>query len=166
VSDVCSSPVAFACSPASGSVFAPGTTPATCTGTDASSNASSCAFRVRVFDTTPPTITSVAARPALLWPPNHKMVPVAVTVGATDLCSALACRVVSVTSDEPVNGLGDGNTAPDWTITGDLAVSLRAERAGGGDGRTYTINIECKDAFANRATAPVTVSVPHSMRPK
>jgi hypothetical protein len=74
--------------------------------------------------------------------------------------------VVSVTSDEPVNGLGDGNTAPDWTVTSDLAVSLRAERAGGGDGRIYKINIECKDAFANRATAPVTVSVPHSMRPK
>jgi hypothetical protein len=55
-------------------------------------------------------------------------------------------------------------TRLDWTITGDLAVSLRAERAGAGDGRSYTLTIECEDASANRATAPVTVHVPHSGR--
>jgi hypothetical protein len=91
------------------------------------------------------------------------MVPVAVTAEATDVCGAATCRVVSVASDEPEDGLGDGDTAPDWTITGDLAVSLRAERAGGGDGRTYTITVECKDGSGNGATAPVTVRVPHSL---
>jgi putative hemolysin len=161
--DVCSSSVTSACTPASGSVFPPGTTPAACTGTDASGNSSSCAFQVKVIDTTPPTITKVGARPDTLWPPNHKMVPVAVTAEATDVCGPATCRVASVASDEPVDGLSDGDTAPDWVITGDLAVSLRAERAGGGDGRAYTITVECRDGSGNAATAPVTVRVPHNV---
>jgi hypothetical protein len=74
--------------------------------------------------------------------------------------------VVSVSSNEPVDGLGDGDTAPDWTITGDLAVSLRAERAGGGDGRVYTITVECQDSSGNGVTAPVTVRVPHDIGKK
>ncbi len=162
-SDVCSASVTTVCTPASGSVFAPGTTPATCTGTDASTNASSCGFQVRVVDTTPPTITGVSATPDVLWPPNHRMVPIVVMAEATDVCEPTTCRVASVASDEPVNGLGDGDTAPDWTITGDLAVSLRAERAGGGDGRTYTITVECEDTSGNATTAPVTVIVPHNL---
>ena len=39
---------------------------------------------VIVDDTTPPVIHSVTADPATLWPPNHKMVDVVVTVDATD----------------------------------------------------------------------------------
>jgi hypothetical protein len=162
-SDVCSSAVTSVCIPPSGSVFPSGTTLAMCTATDASGNANSCTFEVQVVDTTPPTITSVSADPNVLWPANHKMVAVAVTAEASDLCSATACRVVSVASDEPENGLGDGDAAPDWTITGDLAVSLRAERAGTGDGRSYTLTVECTDASGNQATAPVIVTVPHSL---
>jgi putative hemolysin len=165
-SDVCTATVTSVCTPASGSVFPPGTTTAGCTATDASSNASSCTFQVKVADTTPPTITNTGARPDTLWPPNHKMVPVTVTAQATDLCGPATCRVVSVSSNEPVDGLGDGDTAPDWTITGDLAVSLRAERAGGGDGRVYTITVECQDSSGNGVTAPVTVRVPHDIGKK
>jgi putative hemolysin len=161
--DVCSSSVATACTPPSGSTFPPGTTPASCTGTDASGNSSACSFQVKVVDTTPPTITKLSASPDRLWPANHKMVPVAVTAAATDLCGPATCRIESVASDEPVDGLGDGDTAPDWTITGALAVSLRAERAGRGDGRVYTITVECEDGSGNAVTAPVAVRVPHDM---
>jgi len=57
--------------------------------------------------------------------------------------------------------LGDGDQAPDWQITGDLAVNLRAERSGKGTGRIYTITVECNDTSGNTATKTVTVSVPH-----
>src|SRR2546430_17181280 len=34
-------------------------------------------------------------------------------------------RILSVTSDQPVNDGGDGDTSPDWLITGELTVQLR-----------------------------------------
>ena len=115
-----------------------------------------------VQDTTSPTIHSVSASLDVLWPPNHEMVGVTVTVDAEDICDpAPVCNIVNVTSNEPIDGLGDGDTAPDWEIKGDLTVELRAERAGGGTGRVYTIHIECTDASGNTATATVEVTVPH-----
>ncbi|HEX6057920.1 MAG TPA: hypothetical protein VFZ11_02790 [Gemmatimonadaceae bacterium] len=120
---------------------------------------------IEVIDTTAPEIRSASASPAELWPPNHKMVPVTITVDVHDACDAApACRITSVTSDEPVNDVGDGDTAPDWRITGALTVELRAERAGPRDGRIYTIAIECVDASGNRSTTQLTVPVPHDRR--
>jgi hypothetical protein len=46
-------------------------------------------------------------------------------------------------------GLGDGGTTPDWTITGDLTLNLRAERSDKGIGRTYTITVEGGDSSGN-----------------
>lgn len=46
--------VTLACSPASGSIFLKGTTPVTCTATDAAGNQSSCNFTVTVNDVEPP----------------------------------------------------------------------------------------------------------------
>jgi len=117
---------------------------------------------ILVQDTTPPTIHSVSASPDTLWPPNHKMVEVTVTVDAEDICDpSPVCQIVDVTSNEPINGPGDGNTEPDWEITGGLTVKLRAERAGGGTGRVYTVHVEYTDASGNTATATVDVTVPH-----
>lgn len=120
---------------------------------------------VHVADTTAPEIHSAVATPDTLWAPNHTMVPVAVEMDVTDACDANpTCRIVSVSSDEVANGKGDGNTAPDWTITGALTLELRAERAGPGDGRVYTIVIECTDASGNVASRQVFVTVPHDRR--
>jgi hypothetical protein len=117
---------------------------------------------ITVQDTTTPTINNISASPNTLWSPNHKMVNVTVTVDAEDICdSAPICRIVDVTSNEPINGLGDGNTEPDWEITGNLTVKLRAERAGIGTSRIYTIHVECRDVSGNTATSTVTVTVPH-----
>jgi len=41
-------------------------------------------------------------------------------------------------------------------------VQLRAERAGSGDGRVYTITFSVTDASGNVATATATVFVPQS----
>lgn len=142
-----------------------GKTSVTLTVTDSKGASSQCTGTVTVEDKTPPTI-SISTNPSVLWPANHKMVPVTVTVSVFDNCDAPMCSIVSVTSNEPINGLGDGDTAPDWQITGGLTVNLRAERSGKGSGRIYTITIKCKDASGNTTTGTVTVNVPHDQGKK
>jgi hypothetical protein len=58
-----------------------------------------------------------------------------------------------------VNGLGDGDTAPDWQIAGDLSALLRAERSG--NGRVYTLTVICRDVAGNSAQGTAIVRVPH-----
>ena len=110
---------------------------------------------VNVVDTTDPDITAISASPHVLWPPNGQMVPVLVTVTVSDAAGPPVCRVTGVSSDEPAFG-----RSPDWRITGDLTLLLRAERSGRGDGRTYTIALECRDASGNLSTGAATVLVP------
>ena len=149
------------CTPPSGSTFAIGTTTVTCTATnDGGSDTDS--FTVTVVDSTPPQILSVNATPGVLWPPNHKMVDITVTVVAFDVADPTpVSRIISVSSNQPVNGTGDGDTAPDWQITGPLTVKLRSERSHGQD-RTYTITVETVDDAGNATTATDTVKVSNS----
>ncbi|MGZ5527752.1 MAG: FG-GAP repeat protein, partial [Limisphaerales bacterium] len=108
----------------------------------------------------PISITSASGSPSVLWPPNHKLVPVTISVTTTG--GPATCRIVSVSSNQPINGTGDGNTSPDWVITGDLTVLLRAERAGNiKTDRVYTITVDCTDTFGNSARQNVFVTVPH-----
>lgn len=161
--DNCNGVITTGCSPASGSTFPLGDTTDTCTATDNAGNKSDCSFTVTVVDTTPPFISSVSASPNVLWPSNHKMVPVTISISVTDVCDPNVgsnCQIISVTSNEPVNGLGDGDAAPDWEITGNLTVNLRAERSGKGSGRVYTITVQCKDAAGKSSTKNVAVTVP------
>jgi subtilisin-like proprotein convertase family protein len=137
-----------------------GTTTINWTVTDASGNAASAAQTVKVNDVTPPTLGAVTATPNSLWPPNHEMVNVALGYTSGDSCPG-SCAV-SVTSNEPVNGTGDGDTAPDWAVLSPTLVQLRSERAGGGSGRVYTITVTCTDANGNSTSKATTVSVPHS----
>jgi hypothetical protein len=138
-----------------------GTTQVTATATNTFGTAS-CSFKVTVQDVESPTITQASATPAVLWPPNHKLVDVTVGYTAADNCAATSA--LGITSNEPTNGPGDGNTAPDWVIVDGHHVQLRAERAGGGNGRIYTIGITASDPSGNGAKAAVTVSVPHDRR--
>jgi hypothetical protein len=134
-----------------------GTTPVTLTATDSFAAFASCSANVTVADTTAPTISSANASPSVLWPPNHKMVAVNLGVAAADACDANAassCQIASVSSNEPL-------AAGDVQVTGKLTLNLRAERAGKGNGRVYTIAVGCNDASGNRATRSVDVSVPH-----
>ncbi|HEX3531959.1 MAG TPA: HYR domain-containing protein [Thermoanaerobaculia bacterium] len=151
-----------ACVPLSGATFPLGTTTVQCTATDTLSHLTTTgAFSVTVADTTPPSVTSIVASPSNLWPPNHKMVAVRVTVTAQDAVDpAPVSSIVAVTSNQPINGPGDGNTAPDWEITGPLTLNLRAEHAGGAD-RLYTIEVVTTDFSGNSTTSTVVVSVAH-----
>jgi hypothetical protein len=65
-----------------------------------------------------------------------------------------------VTSNEPITGLWRGDIGPDWEITGDLTVNLRSERSPKGNGRVYTITVECTDRSGNATQSSVTVAVP------
>ena len=105
-------------------------------------------------------MTSISATPDVLKTPNHKMIAVTVSVTATDLVDpAPVARIVSVSSNEPENGLGDGDTGPDWKIPGPLTLELRSERAGNGTGRVYTIAVEVADRSGNKSSATVQVTV-------
>ena len=98
-----------------------------------------------------------------LWPPNHKFVLEEI-VGVTDPNNEnIDITVNSVTQDEPVNGLGDGDTRPDAVIQ-DSNVLLRAERSGNGNGRVYHVNFTANDGAGGICTGTVTVCVPHDRR--
>ena len=131
--------------------------------TDSFGVSASCGTTVTIVDTTPPVISKASASPGVLWPPNHQMVKVTVNATAKDTCGPATWKITSVKSNESVNGRGDGNTSPDWQITGDHTVSLRAERSGNGSGRIYTITIQATDEAGNTSSPQtVTVKVPHS----
>jgi hypothetical protein len=82
---------------------------------------------ITVVDTTPPAVTAISPEPDVLWPPNHRLVSVSVSVTATDNC-APSCRIVSV-QQRAGQQAGRRNRAG-WAVTGALSVTLRAERTG------------------------------------
>jgi hypothetical protein len=123
--------------------------------------------QVTVVDTTAPVVT-VAADPAVLWPPNHRMVAVTLIPTAHDACDpAAAALLASVTSSEPdaAPGEGGGHTSDDiQDITPgapDSEVLLRAERSGLEAGRLYTITFTAVDSSGNAAAGQTGVLVPH-----
>jgi hypothetical protein len=144
----------------SGAFFPVGVTTNTFVATSSSGKTGTCSFTVTVKDTKPPFITPVWAFPSVLWPPNHKMINVSVNYFAFDNCGPASCSL-HVSSDEPVAGTGYGDKAPDWVILDNHHVLLRAERAGHGNGRTYTITINCTDAAGSTSTKSTNVFVPH-----
>jgi len=113
-------------------------------------------------DTNAPVIVSASPSKSSLWPPNHKMVKINVTAQTTDDCGDVTWKIISVESNEAVDAKGSGRTAPDWQILDDHSVNLRAERAGPGSGRIYTISLQAEDSVGNlSATNTITVTVPH-----
>jgi hypothetical protein len=77
-------------------------------------------------------------------------------------------RLISATSSEPDNGLGNGDTIGDiqgaQTGTDDREFDVRSERSRTGPGRVYTIVYEARDASGNATVRTATVVVPHSRR--
>ncbi len=130
--------------------------------TDQAGNTGSANVTVSVIDTRPPQM-NVTVTPSSLWPPNHKYVTVKVNATAFDICDpSPKIKLVSVTSNEEDNGIGDGNTVNDIVIVNDFTFSLRTERSGTGSGRIYTIVYKATDASGNEATVSITVEVPHN----
>jgi hypothetical protein len=155
---------------------APGTFPlgdtmVTFTATDFSGNAASIAATVTVTDTTPPDL-SLSVSPAMLWPPNHKMIPIGISVAATDICDPNPVVELVLVESSEGDLIDTFDPAIDTTeVIGkkgndiqlvDGQLYLRAERSGKSSGRVYTITYEATDASGNTATETATVTVPHN----
>ena len=137
------------------------------TATDPSGNRSSAVVNVSLVDSGPPTLV-LTAFPSILWPPNHGMVTVTIDVEVSDDSDPdPQVILVSATSSEPddAKGGGDGKTQNDIQGaelgTDDREVLLRAERAGNGPGRIYTLTYRATDQVGNSVEQGVTVTVPH-----
>ncbi len=122
-------------------------------------------FNLTSSDTEAPAIT-LKRSSQTLWPPNHKYQSISLTqivASVSDNVDDLSVAdvvITRVTSDEPENGTGDGNTTNDIVFEGCQAVRLRAERSGSGDGRVYTVEVAVKDEAGNVGTASYRVEVP------
>jgi len=146
------------------STFPAGATTVTWTATDDSGNTALAMQQVTVTDGVAPSF-AIHVSPSVLWPPNHQLVPVAVTIDVADDCDAAPIvRLVSITSSEAALAAGSGSSEGDVVGaeqgTDDRELLLRAERAGGEGGRVYTIVYEALDAAGNRSEAVARVLVP------
>jgi FtsP/CotA-like multicopper oxidase with cupredoxin domain len=123
---------------------------------------------VTVDVNSPPDCNPVTPNPNTLWPPNHKFATITLS-GATDPDGdTVTLTVTGVTQDEPVNGLGDGDTAPDARLVPGHSeqVDVRSERSGRGDGRFYHITFGGDDGRGGTCTATKNVTVrPNQHRP-
>lgn len=126
---------------------------------------------IEIIDTIAPTLAPVADT-NMLWPPNHKMIDVAIATNASDNSGEKITLSVAIFSNEPEDGIGDGQTESDWEITeidetnGLIYLQLRAERSGTGDERAYTVTISATDEAGNNSSSDVEIIVPHDKRGK
>lgn len=105
----------------------------------------------------PPTL-SVSVSPNSLWPPNHKYVTVQASFNTSS--DTVSVTLLSVTSSEPDNGLGDGDTANDIVVVDNDTIDLRAERSGGGGNRIYTITYQAINSCGATIIGTAMVTVP------
>jgi hypothetical protein len=111
-----------------------------------------------------PDCRGATGQPLTLWPPNHKLVLVSIAGVVEPDGDPVTIVIRSIRQDEPVNGLGDGDTAPDGFGIGNATAQVRAERAGNGNGRVYRIGFEANDGKGATCIGEVRVGVPHNQK--
>ncbi|PZG02448.1 hypothetical protein [Micromonospora deserti] len=92
----------------------------------------------------------------VLWPPNHELVDVSVTADLPD--GVLGPNALTLTA---VTGGDAGDVDGFTTGTADTNGRLRAERAGNGGDRVYTLTYGGHDEIGRPVGCTVTVTVPH-----
>ncbi|HZN03267.1 MAG TPA: hypothetical protein VFD06_06725, partial [Candidatus Polarisedimenticolia bacterium] len=119
----------------------------------------------KVVDTMAPTMR-IDVSPSILWPPDHRLVPVHAAVAAEDRCGEARVVLTSVRSDQPDDGIGsgDGHTVDDVQDADpgreDFDVLLRAELGRArGSMRTYSLIYTVSDPAGNSASASADVRV-------
>jgi hypothetical protein len=115
---------------------------------------------IDIVDVTPPTIV-VSNLPVSLWPPNHQMIHVLPAVQVTDDVDTSPDVTLTITSNEPDDGMGDGSTTGDVVVNSPSDFELRAERAGSGSGRVYHLVWTATDDSGNKTTLARDIVVPH-----
>ena len=109
----------------------------------------------------PPDCTNASPSERYLWPPNHRLVPISI-IGVNDPDGdEVTLSITGITQDEPVNGLGDGDTSPDGFGVGTAQAEIRVERSGRGNGRVYYISFTADDKKGGTCSGQVIVGVPH-----
>lgn len=109
----------------------------------------------------PPVCLNALPSTSLLWPPNHKLADITILNVVDPEKDMVKIFITSITQDEPVNGLGDGDTAPDGFGVGTSKAQVRAERSGLGNGRIYNILFRADDGKGGSCTGSIQVGVPH-----
>ena len=105
----------------------------------------------------PPDISHAYPSVSCLWPPNHKSVDVTIN-GVTDPeGDPVTIAITTITCNEPF-------VSDDVSGVGTDTAQLRAERAGDGSGRIYTISFTANDGEGEEASGTVNVCVPHDQR--
>jgi hypothetical protein len=120
-----------------------------------------CETTLEIQDALAPVVTT---QTIALWPPNHKFHDVALDdcFASVDDCDPdWVAEVVWVSSDEPDDDRGDGNTSGDVEIVAPDAVQLRAERQGGSNGRVYHVGFTVTDGSGNVTEGACDVVVAH-----
>ncbi len=151
-------PVPVTCAPPSGATFPIGTTTVACTATGGGKTATA-SFKITVNHSVP-VCTADYASPSSLWPPNHKLVAIAISGVTNADGGAITYSITSIFQDEPTSGLGDGDTPIDGFGVGTSQASVRAERSGTGNGRVYHIRYTATTTGGS-CSGEVTVGVPH-----
>lgn len=126
-------------------------------------------YDLTILANRPPNCSAATPSTSVLWPINHKFVPVQIQ-GVTDPDGdVLILTVNSIYQDEPVDTYGDGRFTPDGRGVGTNTAEVRAERTGTakvpGNGRFYHIAFTAADGYGATCTGEVQVVVPHDNRP-
>jgi rhodanese-related sulfurtransferase len=117
---------------------------------------------VTVADRSAPVVSDLSVDQPVLWPPDHRMETVTLRYVTSDNCGAVSTEIAVSSTDAGKPDAQSGESS-DWRILDANHVSLRAERAGGGD-RIYWISVIATDAAGNRSAGSLTVRVPASAR--
>jgi hypothetical protein len=141
-----------------------GTDTFTYTVDDGHSHTDTATVTVTVVDNTAPTL-AVSTTASSLWPPNHQMENVGLTVNASDNGGGAPVIQVAVFSDEGDLAPGSGTFSPDARDIVPGTLRLRSERSGPGNGRVYLIVVTATDASNNAIHACAAVVVPASQSP-
>jgi len=126
------------------------------TSADDAGNAATATATVAFNPATAPPQITVTTNPAVIWPPNGKLVPVKI-LGKVDANGASIKSVAITVSDEygkyAYKNLQFGST-----------VLLETWRKGTDkDGRTYTVTVVVTDMMGKTTTKTTTVNVPLSL---
>jgi hypothetical protein len=139
------------CDPATVSADTPGAS-FTCNATNGAGLAASATAVVRLDKTAPVLVCSVT--PAVIWPPNNKLVPVTVTVDIQDALSGQQGFTLAAASSTPAAAPGD--IAGFVPGTSSVSGQLKADK-----GKTYVLAYQGQDRAGNTGSCTVRVSVPH-----
>jgi len=118
--------------------------------------------------------------PSVVWPPNHKLVPITITCnerdgGSSDSNTLKVTGIDSIGVDSQGAGQPSAKQGPDFSGVGDSSTvsdgqtatvtpEVRAERSGTDKaGRTYMIHLSCDSGDDTNGSATAIVTVPHDM---